>query len=232
MRERTCWFLISPLQTIPWTWLNIWLMWLISSDLHQNKPNSLLYTTSCCLTWQQFYLRCWNSQQKRDLRAGAGDPPTLPGMETALGHIILTDQLYMHSLSNTHGPHPTSCDVHLSGLPKIFHWAIKKLDQSNARVYGLGGEETHPQQYKLSSAWCRSTRPGVTVPAGPPLWYCRARWSCEKITRKQQVVEWRKLSNRWRKEGVTGHIPYEVITDEAVPTAVSFSSALETKAAS
>ena len=79
MRERTCCFPISPLQTIPWAWLNIWVIQLPHlSDLHvhQDKPNSLLYTISCYLTWQQFYLHCWNSQWKRDLRAWARDPPT------------------------------------------------------------------------------------------------------------------------------------------------------------
>jgi len=49
-------------------------------------------------------------------------------METVLGHIKLKDQLYRHSLSNTLRPHPASSDVHLPGLPKIFHWAIKKVD--------------------------------------------------------------------------------------------------------
>ena len=97
--------------------------------------------------------------------------------------------------------------------PRFFTGLSKRLisSQSSARVDGFGGEETHPQQYELSSAWVRSTKPGVTVPAGPPLWYSRARWFCRKIKKKQQIVEWMKLSNRWRKEGAMENIPYEVI---------------------
>lgn len=61
--------------------------------------------------------------------------------------------------------------------------------------------KTHPQQYELFSAWVRSTKPGMTVSAGPPLWYCRAWWSCRKIKRKQQVVEWMKKVEQQVKKG-------------------------------
>lgn len=39
---------------------------------------------------------------------------------------------------------------------------------------------------------------------------------------------WMKLNNGWRKEGTVGHITHKVTTDETVPTAECFSSALQT----
>lgn len=143
MGERTYWFLISPLQMIPWTWLNIWLIQLSHSS-HQiftfTKTNQTHFITPPTISLARSFtcnaeIANKRDQQKRS-RAWARDPPILSGMEMALRHEKLTDHLCMHSLSNTLRPHPTSCDEHLPGLPKIFHWTIKKSDQQSKQHKG------------------------------------------------------------------------------------------------
>lgn len=118
---------------IPWTWLEIWLIWplwlshLIFVFTKANQTH--VFTSPPAISPDRNSTYTTKPASERDWS-------TLSGMETTLGNIKITAALYMHNISNILPLHPTSCAVHLSGLYKNFHWAIRRVDQQPEECRG------------------------------------------------------------------------------------------------
>lgn len=86
MREGTCWFHISPLQTILRSWWNICLIHLPHSpDFHVHEVQTHFIPPPATSSPGSRFACTAETASRTDLQAGAWDPPTLSGMEKALG---------------------------------------------------------------------------------------------------------------------------------------------------
>lgn len=186
--------LISSPQRIPWISLAIWLIWppLLSHQITVfTKANQPHFSTSPPAISPDSNLSCTPKPAN-----GKRDQPTSPSMETTLGLLELTAELYIHGLSRSNFFY---CTFVRTAQEFSLGWQQLHPAAKGAAVEGLGSKG-HPQQNEIFFVWCRSAEPGVTVSAKTPLWYCRTRLSCKKLKRKQQEIEWMKKSLETHEE--------------------------------
>lgn len=234
MRDGTGWLLISPIQMRPWTWLNIWLIQL------PHLPRQIFMFTKINRA------HCFIPPPAISPDSSFTFPAKIASRRETWVHELETHQHYQvwKRLLGTKTSQITCASTvfptHLGLIQLLVTYTCQDCSRFSLgyhrgwsavkAVQGWMGLEVRNQILSnMSSPLHGSGAPNL-------VWLYQGDLLCgtaepdnlvENMKRKQQVVEWMKLRNRWRKEGVMGHFSHEVITDKAVPTAGCFSSALQ-----